>query len=194
MWAALKGSLVIVAFFVAGSLVGLFTPFSVAGTGISTWVLYALMFCVGITLGHDASLAGRVRQLDPRLALLPLATAFGTLLGAAVSALLLPWSVADTLAVGAGFGYYSLSSISLRTSGVPSWLPLPCSATSCVRSSPCLPLPLSPAFSARWPPCRSAEPRPSIRPCRSSPGRPDGPMPWSRSSTGARWISACRSW
>ena len=111
MWAALKGSLVIVAFFVAGSLVGLFTPFNVAGTGISTWVLYALMFCVGITLGHDASLAGRVRQLDPRLALLPLATAFGTLLGAAVSALLLPWSVADTLAVGAGFGYYSLSRI-----------------------------------------------------------------------------------
>ena len=100
MWTALKGS-----------LVGLFTPFNVAGTGISTWVLYALMFCVGITLGHDASLAGRVRQLDPRLALLPLATAFGTLLGAAVSALLLPWSVADTLAVGAGFGYYSLSSI-----------------------------------------------------------------------------------
>ena len=40
------------AFFVAGSLVGLFTPFNVAGTGISTWVLYALMFCVGITLGY----------------------------------------------------------------------------------------------------------------------------------------------
>lgn len=111
MWTALKGSLVIVAFFVAGSLVGLFTPFNVAGTGISTWVLYALMFCVGITLGHDASLAGRVRQLDPRLALLPLATAFGTLLGAAAAALLLPWGAADTLAVGAGFGYYSLSSI-----------------------------------------------------------------------------------
>lgn len=81
MWTALKGSLVIVAFFVAGSLVGLFTPFNVAGTGISTWVLYALMFCVGITLG------------------------------AAAAALLLPWGAADTLAVGAGFGYYSLSSI-----------------------------------------------------------------------------------
>lgn len=111
MWAALKGSLVIVAFFAAGCFAGLFSPLDVTGTGMSAWVLYALMFCVGITLGHDATLASRIRSLDPRLALLPLATACGTLLGAAAASLLLPWGVADTLAVGAGFGYYSLSSI-----------------------------------------------------------------------------------
>ena len=92
MWNALKGSLVIVAFFVAGCVAGLFAlvPFDVAGARVSTYVLYALMFCVGVTLGHDETLAGRVRRLDPRLALLP---------------------VTDTLAVGSGFGYYSLSSI-----------------------------------------------------------------------------------
>lgn len=111
VWASLKGSLVIVAFFAAGSLVGLFLPFDVAGTGVSAYVLYALMFCVGITLGHDATLASRVRQLDPRLALLPLATAVGTLLGSAAAATMLPWGVTDTLAVGSGFGYYSLSGI-----------------------------------------------------------------------------------
>ena len=90
MWGALRGSLVIVAFFVAGCLAGLFSalPFDVAGSRLSTYVLYALMFCVGITLGSDTALAGRVRRLDPRLALLPVMTA-----------------------VGAGFGYYSLSSI-----------------------------------------------------------------------------------
>ena len=92
MWGALKGSLVIVAFFVAGCVAGLFAlvPFDVAGARVSTYVLYALMFCVGVTLGHDETLAGRVRRLDPRLALL---------------------AVTDTLAVGSGFGYYSLSSI-----------------------------------------------------------------------------------
>ena len=115
MWGALKGSLVIVAFFVAGCVAGLFAlvPFDVAGARVSTYVLYALMFCVGVTLGHDETLAGRVRRLDPRLALLPVATAVGTLAGAALAAtpLLPPLAVTDTLAVGSGFGYYSLSSI-----------------------------------------------------------------------------------
>lgn len=114
MWNALKGSLVIVAFFVAGCVAGLFAlvPFDVAGARVSTYVLYALMFCVGVTLGHDETLAGRVRRLDPRLALLPVATAVGTLAGAALAAPLLGgWSLTDSLAVGAGFGYYSLSSI-----------------------------------------------------------------------------------
>mgnify|MGYP002798812177 FL=1 len=111
-WSALCGSLVIVAFFVAGCVVGLFAPFNLAGSRVSAYVLYALMFCVGITLGNDRTLAGRVRRLDPRLALLPVATAVGTLAGAALAApLLAEWSLTDSLAVGAGFGYYSLSSI-----------------------------------------------------------------------------------
>ena len=111
-WAALCGSFVIVAFFVAGCVVGLFAPFDLAGSRVSAYVLYALMFCVGITLGNDRTLAGRVRRLDPRLALLPVATAVGTLAGAALAApLLAEWSLTDSLAVGAGFGYYSLSSI-----------------------------------------------------------------------------------
>ena len=111
-WAALCGSLVIVAFFVAGCVVGLFAPFDLAGSRVSAYVLYALMFCVGITLGNDRTLAGRVRRLDPRLALLPVATAVGTLAGAALAApLLAELSLTDSLAVGAGFGYYSLSSI-----------------------------------------------------------------------------------
>ena len=95
-WSALCGSLVIVAFFVAGCVVGLFAPFDLAGSRVSAYVLYALMFCVGITLGNDRTLAGRVRRLDPRLALLPVATAVGTLAGAALAApLLAEWSLTD---------------------------------------------------------------------------------------------------
>ena len=114
VWNALKGSLVIIAFFVAGCVAGLWAvvPFDVAGSRASTYVLYVLMFCVGVTLGNDTTLAGRVRRLDPRLALLPVMTAVGTLAGAALATpLLRPLGVGDTLAVGAGFGYYSLSSI-----------------------------------------------------------------------------------
>ena len=105
MWGALRGSLVIVAFFVAGCLAGLSSalPFDVAGSRLSTYVLYALMFCVGITLGNDTTLAGRVRRLDPRLALLPVMTAVGTLAGAALSTLLLPpLTAGDTMAGNRG--------------------------------------------------------------------------------------------
>ena len=116
LWQTLKGSLVIVAFFAVGCFAGLWTEPDMQGSSLSTWVLYALMFCVGVTLGNDRTLAGRVRRLDRRLALLPVATAVGTLGGAALAA---PFfgadsavtSAADSLAVGAGFGYYSLSSI-----------------------------------------------------------------------------------
>ena len=124
-WSALCGSLVIVAFFVAGCVVGLFAPFDLAGSRVSAYVLYALMFCVGITLGNDRTLAGRVRRLDPRLTLLPVATAVGTLAGAALAApLLAEWSLTDSLAVGAGFGYYSLSSIFIADFRGPELAPI----------------------------------------------------------------------
>lgn len=115
-WKALKGSLTIVAFFVAGCAVGVWAEPDLKGSAVSTWVLYALMFCVGMTLGNDRTLVERIRQLDRRLALLPVATAVGTLGGALLAAPLFGadsavTSAADSLAVGAGFGYYSLSSI-----------------------------------------------------------------------------------
>ena len=75
-------------------------------------MLYGLMFSVGVSLGHDATLVERIRSLDRRMALLPLCTIVGTLAGAAlVSPLLHTVPPADAMAVGAGFGYYSLSSI-----------------------------------------------------------------------------------
>lgn len=113
LWQAMRGSGVIVAFFAAGVLTGLcgVLPAGGAVSRLSVGVLYALMCCVGLSLGSDRTLATRIRQLDPRLALLPVATAVGTLGGAVVAAWALASRATDMLAVGAGFGYYSLSSI-----------------------------------------------------------------------------------
>ncbi|MEI3583510.1 MAG: LysO family transporter [Alistipes shahii] len=67
-WTALKGSLrVIVAFFVPGCVRELFAPFDMTGSRMSAYVLYALFFCVGVTLGNDRTLAEQCRRLDPRL-------------------------------------------------------------------------------------------------------------------------------
>lgn len=112
--AVLRGSMVIVGFFAAGCVAGAWhlVPFAATASQASGWVLCLLMGGVGVTLGHDRTLWERVRRLDRRLALLPLATAAGTLLGAALlSPLLRGVSLPDALAVGSGFAYYSLSSV-----------------------------------------------------------------------------------
>ena len=109
----MKGSLIIVGFFLlgigAGRWCGLPSDWPLADVSFVT--LCALMACVGFSVGHDPDTLARVRALNPGLALLPLCTIVGTLAGCAAASLLTPHSAAEGMAVGAGFGYYSLSSI-----------------------------------------------------------------------------------
>ncbi|WP_368342350.1 lysine exporter LysO family protein, partial [Parabacteroides merdae] len=76
------------------------------------YVLYLLMFQVGLSIGSDKKLKDILGSIRPKLLLVPLATIAGTLVFSALVGLLLTqWSVFDCLAVGSGFAYYSLSSI-----------------------------------------------------------------------------------
>lgn len=109
----MKGSLVIVGFFALGAGCGLAGVLpDLSQTRLSFYALCALMFCVGIGVGSDPQTLRSFRSLSPRLLMLPLGTLVGTLAGtAAVGLLLRHRLLTDSLAVGAGFGYYSLSSI-----------------------------------------------------------------------------------
>ena len=111
----MKGSLIIVGFFVLGTLCGVFhlIPIDiVVDSKVSFYALCALMFSVGISVGNDPQTLKNFRSLNPRLIFLPIMTILGTLAGsAAVSLILTHRSLTDCLAVGSGFGYYSLSSI-----------------------------------------------------------------------------------
>ena len=111
----MKGSLIIVSFFVLGTLCGVFhlIPIDiVVDSKVSFYALCALMFSVGISVGNDPQTLKNFRSLNPRLIFLPIMTILGTLAGsAAVSLILTHRSLTDCLAVGSGFGYYSLSSI-----------------------------------------------------------------------------------
>ena len=110
----MKGSLIIVAFFILGIVCGVmhWLPDLNAFGNVSVWTLYALLFCVGITVGNNTTLMKSFTRLDPRLMLLPMMTIVGTLAATAIVSLGMPHrSLTDCLAVGSGFGYYSLSSI-----------------------------------------------------------------------------------
>ena len=98
----------------AGCLAGysLELPAWLTGHTLSTWLLYALMAQVGLSIGSSRNLHDIASHFQPRIFLLPLATALGTLCFSALGTLLLDrWSLTDCLAVGSGFGYYSLSSL-----------------------------------------------------------------------------------
>lgn len=110
----MKGSLIILSFFATGLLLGVFRlfPAQLLGYNTSFYVLCALMFSVGLSIGNDSTAIRQFRNLPLRLILLPLMTIIGTLTGVIfVSFFLTNRSISDCLAVGSGFGYYSLSSI-----------------------------------------------------------------------------------
>lgn len=110
----MRGSLIIVAFFIAGLLLARWgwIPSSLSEGDISIWALYALMFLVGISIGSDTQALKAIRGQHWKILWVPVATWAGTLAGTALASLLLPSrNLADCLAVGSGFGYYSLSSI-----------------------------------------------------------------------------------
>lgn len=110
----MKGSLIIVGFFLLGCLLGWsgWLPESFISGDYSVYVLYLLMFLVGLSIGSDPKLKSILTSLHPRLLLVPLATIVGTLLASAfISVFISKWSLFECLAVGSGFAYYSLSSI-----------------------------------------------------------------------------------
>ena len=110
----MKGSMIIVGFFILGIIVGLshlLPPMKSLGN-VSYITLCALIFMVGFLIGNDAEIFKKFRKLNRLYMLLPLMTIVGTLAGCAITTLMLQHrSLADCLAVGSGMGYYSLSSV-----------------------------------------------------------------------------------
>ena len=109
----MNGSLMILFFFGAGVLLARLgvVPDYFIEHDMTLYVLWALMQLVGVSMGADRRLGEMLRTLRPRVLLLPLATTVGTFAGTALASLFLVYSAAECMAVGAGFAYYSLSSI-----------------------------------------------------------------------------------
>ncbi len=110
----MKGSLIILAFFTAGLIGGIynFFPEWLLHEDLTTYALFVLMFLVGISIGSDKNAFYVLRKLNFKVILVPLTVIVGSLAGTALISLMLSdISIKEATAVGAGFGYYSLSSI-----------------------------------------------------------------------------------
>jgi uncharacterized membrane protein YbjE (DUF340 family) len=110
----MKSSLAIVGFFISGILGGLFSfvPEFLQDSNLSNYVLYGLMFFVGVNIGSDKNGWNVIKKVKFRILLVPLTVIIGTFIGVSFTSLFIKEiNLRDSLAVGSGFGYYSLSSI-----------------------------------------------------------------------------------
>ncbi len=119
----MKGSLGILFFFVCGILVGTLDiiPQSL-GDDLLTYALYVMLVLAGMCMGFDTRNFLIIRDFGLKIILLPVGSVLGTALGATVAwftlqALQHTLSLRDVMGVGAGFGYYSLSSVMITKFG-----------------------------------------------------------------------------
>lgn len=108
------GVLFLPSLFVAGMATGILcgVPGWMSEGGVSTVLLGLLVFQVGMGLGSRGDFSDIVRTVSFRTLLLPGFTVAGTVAASAMGCVLLSGAdMADCMAVGSGFGYYSLSSM-----------------------------------------------------------------------------------
>ncbi|WP_418765495.1 lysine exporter LysO family protein [Mailhella sp.] len=120
-----RSSFVALGFFLIGAFVGWLrvVPQGAFAGDAATWVLYLLLVLAGMTVGFDLKALGIIRELKGRILLIPLGVVAGTLCGSALAWLALAQrstlSLPESLAVGAGFGYYSLATVIMTRLGDP---------------------------------------------------------------------------
>lgn len=119
---SLRGSLIILIFFTLGVILGYFhwLPHFVTATDYSSYALYLLMTLVGMGIGTDDRALKALRTFNLRIVLVPVTTIVGTLLGTCLAFVFFTsLRPNELLAISAGYGYYSLSSIIISELGRP---------------------------------------------------------------------------
>ncbi|NBG87638.1 lysine exporter LysO family protein [Isachenkonia alkalipeptolytica] len=80
------------------------------------WISFGLgllLFFVGIDIGSNRGILGRIRRIGFKVFLVPLMVAVGSILGTTLAGIVMGMNLAESAAIGAGFGWYSLSAIEL---------------------------------------------------------------------------------
>ena len=79
------------------------------------WILYLLMFCVGISVGGQRGGLASLRRHSAQILLVPLGVIVGSLAGGGLCGLLLRMPLHEALSIGGGLGWYSLAGVSVSS-------------------------------------------------------------------------------
>jgi uncharacterized membrane protein YbjE (DUF340 family) len=110
----MRNSLIVLACLAAGIASGVLSlaPTLILDQDPTVYALYLLLFLVGIETGGNSRVWRFARTLHVRILLVPVSAMIGTLIGvSAFSLFAFGVSLRESLAVGFGFGYYSLASV-----------------------------------------------------------------------------------
>jgi len=75
--------------------------------------LCLLLFFVGIDIGNQGNILTKIKKMGLKILLVPLMVAIGSITGTMIGGKLLHLPINEAAAIGAGFGWYSLSAIEL---------------------------------------------------------------------------------
>lgn len=97
----------------SGIAIGYFSgvPLNGVSNYILTIGLFILLFSVGTDIGSDKEIINNIKANGLKLFIIPSGTIIGTIMGSLVAGIVLNMSLKESLAVGAGFGWYSLSGV-----------------------------------------------------------------------------------
>ena len=80
---------------------------------LSTFCLAVLLLGVGIDLGSNQQVINKLKKLGWKVLLIPILIAIGSIVGTSIVGVVLDLSLNESSAIGAGFGWYSLSGVIL---------------------------------------------------------------------------------
>jgi len=102
---------------ITGIISGLFVPLLKTVNGnTTTWLLYLLLFLIGIQLAQSNN---KAPIFHITIILLPLSTAVGSLLGGLATGGFFNLSPGESLSLASGFGWYTLSGVLITDLGNP---------------------------------------------------------------------------
>ncbi len=83
------------------------------------YILYGLMFCVGISVGLQSDLISDIKVYKWKVCIIPVGVIVGSVLGGIVCGYFLSYDMHESIAVAGSMGWYSLSGVALATLGGP---------------------------------------------------------------------------
>ena len=116
----LKKPLILLVLVVFGTGVGFILPLvAIVRDGtVSNWILYFLLFIIGMQMAGSGASLGKM-LFQPAVLLVPAVTIVGTLAGSLGTLMFDGMTPGRALALGSGFGWYSLSGVLISNLGDP---------------------------------------------------------------------------